>query len=244
MNPKSLLIILNNLPQIRLQNDLLEDYISTEIDGVPVFAGVAPWKTMHDLLVDRETQTLAGFIYQIEEKEQAAVAALCESLPSTIVRYCISLARANAKIHDPQFRLTDSLTESGDANAVIEQFPTILQPYRQAINSCFFGKIEPHELPDEVGEVAAQYFEVVGAKQWTKETARVEVTWVNKPVISKLPSYFPSAFEIEPAQYFAEDIWFYREDNRQVYAIGFNHLDETLENYELYLPEEITNKTV
>jgi hypothetical protein len=241
MNPKSLLMILANPPQIRLQNDLLKDYVSTEIDGVPVFAGVAPWRTMHDLLVDRETQTLAGFIYQVEEKEQAAVAALCQSLPSTAIRYCISLARANEQIHDPQFRLSDALSESGDVNAAIEQFPAILQPFRQAINSCLLGGIELHELPDEVREIAAQYFKEVGGKGWTKETARVEVTWVNKPVIDSLPSYFPSAFEIELAQYFAEDIWFYREDNRQIYAVGFNHLDETLESYELDLPDSINN---
>lgn len=63
---------------------------------------------------------------------------------------------------------------------------------------------------------------------------RVEVTWVNKPVDPRLPSYFPSDLQIELAQYFAEDIWFYRDN--EVYAIGINHLDQTLDAYGLQLP--------
>jgi len=43
-----------------VQDILLEDHVWTEIDGVPVFAGVPPLNPMHDLLVDRETKTLAG----------------------------------------------------------------------------------------------------------------------------------------------------------------------------------------
>jgi hypothetical protein len=58
----------------------------------------------------------------------------------------------------------------------------------------------------------------------------------NKPVNAKLPSYFPSDLDIELAQYFAEDIWFYREDDQRVYAIGVNYLDQTLNDYDLQLP--------
>jgi hypothetical protein len=37
MSPQSLLIILSNPPRMRVQDTLLEDCVSTEIDGVPVF---------------------------------------------------------------------------------------------------------------------------------------------------------------------------------------------------------------
>jgi hypothetical protein len=66
---------------------------------------------------------------------------------------------------------------------------------------------------------------------------RVEVAWVNKSVDARLPHYFPSDFTIELAQYFAEDIWFYREDDDRVHAIGINYLDQTLDAYGLQLPK-------
>jgi len=34
-----------------VQDILLEDHVWTEIEGVPVFAGVPLWNPMHDLLV-------------------------------------------------------------------------------------------------------------------------------------------------------------------------------------------------
>ena len=37
------------------------------------------------------------------------------------------------------------------------------------------------------------------------------------------------------ANHFAEDIWFYREN--QVYGIGMNRLDKTLDDYGLRLPK-------
>lgn len=237
MNPQSLLIILTNPPQIRVQENLLEDYVSTEIDGVPVFATVAPWGTMHDLLIDRETQVLAGIIYAVREREQAAVAAICQSMPAEVVRYCISLSRANAAIHSPNFRVSYRLDETGDPNVPVKQFPEVLRPYRQAIRGYLLGGNEQRELTENIRIVAADYFDEFGGEEWTSRKSRVEVTWINKPVIAKLPSYFPSAFEIELAQYFAEDIWYYREDNNQPYAIGFNYLDKTLDDYGLQLPE-------
>ncbi len=237
MNPQSLLIILNNPPRIRVQNDLLQDYVLTEIDGVPVFAGTAPWNKMHDLLIDRETQALAGIVYPVAEEEQAAVASICQKLPAQFVRYCISPASAAEILGDMQFQLTEMPNSFGDPNVSIKQFPEILQPYRQAIRACMLGEIEPDELSLEIRTAGKEYFAEAAKTEWTGNTARVEVTWINKPVNAKLPSYFPSAFEIELAQYFAEDIWFYREDNQQVYAIGINYLDETLEGYDLQLPE-------
>ena len=52
-----------------MQDILLEDHVWTEIEGVPVFAGVPPWNPMHDLLVDRGTKTLAGIVYPVAEGE-------------------------------------------------------------------------------------------------------------------------------------------------------------------------------
>lgn len=40
VSPQSLLINLSSPPRIRVQDALLEDRVSTEIDGVPVFASV------------------------------------------------------------------------------------------------------------------------------------------------------------------------------------------------------------
>ena len=242
MKPQSLLIILTNPPQIRAQETLLNDYVSTEMDGIPVFASVAPWNPMHDLLVDRETQTLAGIVYPVATAERAAIAAICESLPAQVVRYCVSPARAAALLRDQKFQLTKTLSEIGNPSDPVKQFPEALRAHRQNLRACLMGQYERELLPQEVLPVAGEYFqEIANAEhllEWTSggDVARVEVTWVKKPVHEELPSYFPSAFEIELAQYFAEDIWFYREDNKQVYAIGFNHLQATLDVYDLKLP--------
>ena len=243
MNPKSLLIIFSNPPIIRTQNFLFEDNAQTQIDGVPVFAGVAPWNKMHDLLIDSETRTLAGIVYPVAEQEQAAVAAVCQSLPSQFVRYCISTVQAVSELANSQFQPLEKLNETTDAGSPIEQFPAVMRPYRQAIRICMFGQIEPDELPSEVRAAAASYFEKAGAVQLNGDTARIEVSWINKPVNDKLPSYFPSAFDIELAQYFAEDIWFYRQDNNQIFGVGINYLDKTLADYDLQLPENLREVT-
>jgi hypothetical protein len=248
MNPQSLLIILTYPPQVRVQDALLEDYVSSDIDDTPVFASVAPWNPMHDLLVDREAQTLAGIVYPVAAREQAAIAAICQSLPTQVVRYCISPGSAAAVLRNPQIQLTHSLSETGDPNVSVKQFPESLRPHRQVLRGCLLGEIERERLPVELLTVAAKYFEENAAAAHLGEWAsgggnvdRVEVTWVNKPVNAKLPSYFPSAFGIELAQYFAEDIWFYREDDKRVYAIGVNYLDKTLDDYGLQLPKGFLN---
>jgi hypothetical protein len=248
MNPKSLLIILTNPLQVRVQHALMEDYVSLRIDDTPVFASVAPWDPIHDLLVDRETQTLAGIVYPVAEREQAAIAALCQSLPLQIVRYCISPVSAAAMLRNPQTPLRNSLSKTGDPNVSVKQFPETLRPHRQVLRGVLAGEIEREKLPPELLTVAAQYFEEsAGAAhlpEWSSgggNVDRIEVTWVNKPVDARLPGYFPSAFGVELAQYFAEDIWFYREDDRRVYAIGVNYLDQTLDAYGLQLPKSFLN---
>jgi hypothetical protein len=243
MNPQSLLIILTSPPQVRVQDALLGDYVSSEIDGTAVFAGVPPWNPMHDLLVDRETQTLAGIVYPVAPAEQAAIAAMCQSLPAQVVRYCISPVSAAALLRDYQIQLTRSLTERGDPNVSVKQFPESLRPHRQVLRGVLAGEVERDQLPPESLSVVGKYFEECAAAahlgDWANggsDVARVEVTWMNKPVDARLPGYFPSDFDIELAQYFAEDIWFYREDDRRVYAIGVNYLDKTLDDYGLQLP--------
>ncbi|HET6890000.1 MAG TPA: hypothetical protein VFH31_02770 [Pyrinomonadaceae bacterium] len=244
MSPQSLLIILTHPPQVRLQDALLEDYVSSEIDGTPMFASVPPWNPMHDLLVDRETQTLAGIVYPVAAGEQAAIAAICQSLPTQVVRYCISPVSAAALLRDFETPLSNSLRQTGDPNVSVMQFPQSLRPHRQLLRGVLAGEIEHEQLPEELRPpVAAKYFEDNAAAahlgEWASgggSVARVEVTWVNKPVNTKLPSYFPSDFDIELAQYFAEDIWFYREDDQRIYAIGVNYLDQTLDDYGLQLP--------
>lgn len=243
MNPQSLLITLTNPPQVSVNDSLLEDYVSSEIDGIPVFANVPPWNPMHDLLVDRDTQTLAGIVYPVPAREQAAIAAICQSLPTDVVRYCVSPAAAAALLRDSQTPLSNSLRVTGDPNVSVTQFPEILRPHRQVLRGCLAGEIERDHLPPEILPVAGKYFQESATAPHLEEWAngglnvdRVEVTWVDKPVDPRMPSYFPSGFEIEFAQYFAEDIWFYREDDKQVYAIGVNYLNQTLEGYGLQLP--------
>jgi hypothetical protein len=104
--------------------------------------------------------------------------------------------------------------------------------------------LDRDQLPSDVLSVAARYFEDNAAAEHLEDwapgganVARVEVTWVHKPVNPNLPGYFPSDLEIELVQHFAEDIWFYRE--KQVYAIGINHLDETLTDHGLRLPKNL-----
>ena len=60
MSSQSLLITFSYPPQIRGQDILLEDHVRTEIKDVPVFGASRRGIPMHDLLVDRETKTLAG----------------------------------------------------------------------------------------------------------------------------------------------------------------------------------------
>lgn len=251
MNPQSLLIVLTDPPQFRVQDALLEDYVSSKIDDIPVFATVAPWNPMHDLLVDREARTLAGIVYPVAARERAAIAAICQSLPTQVVRYCVSPVTAAALLRTRPIDLTTSFSETGDPNVHVKQFPEALRPYRQVLRGLLAGEIEHEQFPQELRSVAAKYFEESAAaehlSEWASgasgggDVARVEVTWVNKPVDARLPGYFPSAFELELAQYFAEDIWFYRDDDKQAYAIGVNHLDKTLDGYGLQLPKGLQN---
>lgn len=244
MSSQSLLIIFSYPPQIRVQDILLEDHVWTEIEGVPVFAGVPPWNPMHDLLVDRGTKTLAGIVYPVAEGEHAAVAAICGFLPKDVVRYCISPVSAAALLRNFETELSDGPNIAGDLNVSVKQFPEVLRSYRQILRSCLRGELERDQLPSDLLSVAGSYFEGNAAaahlEDWATGGAnvdRVEVTWVHKPVDPNLPGYFPSDLKIELAQYFAEDIWFYREN--QVYAIGINHLDKTLNDYGLRLPKNL-----
>jgi len=244
MSSQSLLIIFSYPPQIRVQDILLEDHVWTEIEGVPVFAGVPPWNPMHDLLVDRETKTLAGIVYPVAAGEHAAIAAICGFLPKDVVRYCISPVSAAALLRNLETELSDDLKIAGDLNVSVKQFPEVLRSYRQILRSCLRGELDRDQLPSDLLSVAGSYFEenaaAVHLEDWATGGAnvdRVEVTWVHKPVDPNLRSYFPSDLEIELAQYFAEDIWFYREN--QVYAIGINHLDNTLNEYGLQLPKSL-----
>ena len=200
---------------------------------------------MHDVLVDRETRTLAGIVYPVVAEEQAAVAAICQSLPKQIVRYCISPVSAAALLRNVEAELTERFNPAGDPNVSVKQFPEALRPYRQVLRGCLSGELDRDQLPSDLRTVAGRYFEDVAAAAYLPEWAsgganvdRVEVTWVDKPVDPRLPGYFPSDLHLELAQYFAEDIWFYRED--QVYAIGINHLDQSLADYGLQLLKSLS----
>ena len=247
MSSQSLLITFTDPPQIRVQDTLLEDHVWTEIEGVPVFAGVPPWNPMHDLLVDEATQTLAGIVYPVAAGEHAAIAAICGCLPKDVVRYCISPVSAAALLRNFETELSDSLSIAGDMNVSVKQFPEALRAYRQILRRCLRGELDREQLPPDLLSVAGRYFEENAAaahlEDWATGGAnvdRVEVTWVNKPVNPNLPGYFPSDLKIELAQYFAEDIWFCRED--QFYAVGINHVDETLTDYGLRLPKSLLIK--
>lgn len=244
MSSQSLLIIFSYPPQIRVQDILLEDHVWTEIEGVPVCAGVPPWNPVHDLLVDRGTKTFAGIVYPVAAEEHAAVAAICGLLPKDVVRYCISPVSAAALLRNFETELSTDLDIAGDLNVSVKQFPEVLRPYRQILRSCLRGELDRDQLPSDLLRVAGSYFEENAAAahldDWATGGAnvnRVEITWVYSPVDPNLPGYFPSDLEIELAQYFAEDIWFYREN--QVYAIGINHLDTTLTDYGLRLPNDL-----
>lgn len=242
MHPRSLLITFTNPPQVRVQDALLEDFASTEIDGSPAFASVAPWNPMHDLLIDRETRTFAGIVYPVASREQAAVAAICQSLPKQVVRYCISPISAASRLRNQDVQLTDDLSVAGDVNVSVKQFPQALRPYRQTLRGLLAGELDRDQLPSDLVSIAGKYFEESAAAEhleaWANGGAtvdRVEVTWLNKPLDPNLPAYFPSALDLELAQYFAEDIWFYRDD--EACGIGINHLDKTLVDYDLRLPD-------
>jgi len=244
MNSQSLLITFSSPPQIRVQEILLPDHVWTEIDGVPVFASVPPWNPMHDLLVDRETKILAGIVYPVAAGQHASIEAICRSLPKDVVRYCISPVSAAALLRNFETKISNSLNLAGDPNVSVKQFPEVLRSHRQILRGILAGELDRDQLPQDLLSVAGRYFEENAAaahlEDWATggaNVARVEVTWVHKPVDPRLPAYFPSDLEIELAQYFAEDIWFYREN--EVYAIGINHLDNTLNDHGLRLPNNL-----
>ena len=193
-------------------------------------------------MIDRETRTLAGIVYPVLAREQAAIAAICRSLPTQVVRYCISPVSAASILRNPSIPLADRIEIPGDHKIRVSDFPAALRPYRQALRACLAGELDRDQLPPDVLTVAGEYFQDNAAapylEKWTTSGAnvdRVEVVWMSKPMDPNLPSYFPSDLGIELAQYFAEDIWYYREN--KVYAIGINHLDQTLNDYGLQLPE-------
>jgi|KBSSwiStaDraftv2_1062776.scaffolds.fasta_scaffold1316980_2 hypothetical protein len=140
--------------------------------------------------------------------------------------------------------LTNHLNVVGDPNVSVRQFPQALRSHRQTLRGCLAGELGRDQLPSDLLSVAGNYFLEQAAEAYLDDWAsgglnvdRVEVVWVNKPVHPNLPSYFPSDLDIGLAQYFAEDIWVYGESG--VYAIGINHLDKTLADYDLQLPESL-----
>lgn len=238
--PRSLLIRLSGVPSVAVQQTLLEDHAAYEIDGVPVFGTVAPWHANHDLLVDKADGFLAGIVYPVTGSERRSVLELCGSLPDEVVRYCVSPVFAVSLLRSGA-DLLDVPREWGNQEQPVRRFPEVLRPVRQVLRGCLLGQITMDEIPCDLREVGARFFESLNEYEYMREwpagdVDRVEVTWLRKPVVEGLPAYYPSALDIELAQFFAEDVWYYRQDNGLAFAIGINHLDETLASYGLELP--------
>lgn len=239
---RALLITDGDPPRVMLRESLLPDHAAAEVGGAPAFGGPAPWGANHDLLIDPDERTLCGIVYPVRTAERAAVLRLCGGFPSRIVRYCVS-PRLAARLVMESTDLWDVPRDWGDPAARVRAFPTSLRPFRQLLRACLLGTHDRSELPPEIREEAAQYFTSLndddGFSEWPGgDVDRVEVVWEPRPVIAELPSHFPSMLQVEIAQQFAEDIWFYRKDG-SVAGIVINHLDSILDAFHLDLPPAI-----
>jgi hypothetical protein len=241
MRYRSLLMRDGQPPVVSLSEKLLVDYTPSEIGGMPVFAGPAPWRANHDLLIDDDRGTLAGIVYPVAAAERAAVANLCSRFPNQLVRYCVSPMFAADMLEQGIYDLDALPREWGDPSATVEGFPEPLRPIRQLLRECLAGRRERSAISPELMEIAARHFREIAKADYFAEwpggdVDRVEIVWAPKSVLPGLPPFFPSALRVELAQHFAEDIWLYGRDDGALVGFGLNHLDELLEEFGLELP--------
>lgn len=241
MRYRSLMSMDGDPPSVTFREGLLPDHALMEVGGVPVYAGPAPWRGNHDLLVDEDGRTLAGIVYSVATAERAAILNMCARLPGRLVRYCVSPQLAADMLEHGTFDLDAVPRDWGEPGARVERFPEPLRPIRQLLRECFAGTRDREDVPPGLLEAAADYFKALGRADYLDEwpngdVDRVEVVWAPKPVFPGLPSYFPSALRVELAQQFAEDIWLFRREGGEVVGVGLNHLDEILSGYGLALP--------
>lgn len=244
MRYRSLLMRDGQPPVVSLSEKLLPDHAPSEIGGVPVFAGPAPWRANHDLLVDDDRGTLAGIVYPVAAAERASVVNLFSHLPSGLVRYCVSPMFAAEMLEQGIFDLAALPREWGDPSVNVEVFPESLHPIRQLLRECLAGKRERSAISPELQKIAARHFRDIANADYISEwpggdVDRVEVVWSPKSVLPGLPSFFPSALRVELAQHFAEDIWLYGQEDGALVGLGLNHLDEVLAEFSLVLPTEL-----
>jgi hypothetical protein len=243
MRYRSLLAVDGDPPSVTLSEGLLPDHAPTEVGGTIVFAGPAPWPGNHDLLVDEDGRAFAGIVYPVATAERAAVLRLCATFRGQLVRYCVSPKLAADLLEHNACEFTSLQRDWGDPAVPVEGFPDRLRPIRQMLRECLAGRRDLLDIPLDLRETAAHYFESIAQADYFAEwpggdVDRVEVVWESKPVAPGLQSYFPSALQVELAQQFAEDIWFYRQKSGEVVGIGVNHLDEIVEEFGLELPTQ------
>lgn len=239
----SLLIEDTDPPVAMLRVSLLPDHAASEVAGTPVFAGPAPWRANHDLLVSPDGRTLCGIVYPVPRTERAAVRRLCDSLASRVVRYCISPLAAAALLENDACDLTALQRDWGDPTTQPRAFPASLLPFRELLRACTLGTRDRSEVPFEVSEEAARHFRALNEEDYFEawpngDVDRVEVLWA-QPALDGLPSYFPSMLRVERVAQFAEDVWLYRREGTGIAGIGINHIDEILEDFQLALPSSI-----
>jgi hypothetical protein len=73
------------------------------------------------------------------------------------------------------------------------------------LRECLAGRRDLLDIPPNLREPAVRYFESIAQADYFAEwpagdVDRVEVVWESRPVAPGLPSYFPSALQVELAQ--------------------------------------------
>ncbi|MEZ4393262.1 MAG: hypothetical protein R3A48_19430 [Polyangiales bacterium] len=188
-------------------------------------------------------RTLCGIVYPVSTAERAAVLRLCDDLASRVVRYCVSPRLAADLLKMGSFDLAALQRDWGDPATHARAFPPSLLAFRQLLRDCMRGTRDRSEVPPEAREEAARYFRSLNEEDYCEnwpngDVDRVEVVWA-PPVVTGLPSHFPSMLRVERAAQFAEDIWLYRREGTGIAGIAINHIDEILENFHLTLPSSI-----